>query len=490
RPRSGEKFLAWLVGSLSLAIGTYWIKTVSWAGMLATVAIEGCFYPFVLLGARALHRRLKLPLWLAWPLAWTGIEFLRGRVPFGGFPWMYLGHAVHELSPVIQIADLAGASLISLVVALLNGAIVWTLLARRRPLEERPPQRRAWLTVVVVWVAVLVYGFVRPGTIETHRGPTIAAVQPNIPQYEKNAESLSYFETNRRITVDLMEGATEAPDLVVWSETMLHLVELGGEIEHGQLDAQVIRPLLETRGTWLLSGANIQSVPSRDAPPETYRFTNSALLFDPQARLRGRYDKMSLVPGGEAIPLPKWLGRDLLEAFIEKFVVGQQWTFLEPGTREEIFELPTETGPVRFGATICYENVHPWVGRALTRKGAELLVNISNEAWFLDSLEMDQMIGMTKIRAIETRRSIFRATNSGISCLVDPLGRVIDRLERGDRAKEVQGTFTAQVPTCRADTLFLAIGSSWAWALAGLVLGLGVAEAWAARRRKRAARES
>ncbi len=486
--RRGDAGLAYLIGFVSLLIGAHWLREVSWIGLLATVAIEACFYLLIPASARALHRRHAMPAWLAWPIAWTAVEFLRSSVPFGGFPWLILGHSVHIALPLIQIADIGGAPLVSAVLALGNGVLASAWRARRDGLPARR-LRRAWIVWSVILAFTLVYGFWRPASLEMKDGPTIAAIQPNIPQYEKSADPNRYFETNLDLTRRLFEGVEESPvDLVVWSETMLHLAEDAGRVEAGVVVSRVIRPYLEPQGVFLLSGASILERDHVNEPPEEWEFFNSALLFDPQGNVRSRHDKMQLVPGGESVPLPDWLGHDLLEAFVERFVVGGNWTFLTPGREARLLNVERNGHAWKIGTTICYENVFPWVGRELATRGAELLVNISNEAWFRDSLEMDQMLGMTKLRAIEMRRSVFRATNSGVSCLVDPRGKVLRVLELEGRRKEVAGVLVATVPISSAETLYGRLGSSWVWALCAW---LGVLLAWGfvdARRRKRAAR--
>ncbi len=165
------------------------------------------------------------------------------------------------------------------------------------------------------------------------------------------------------------------------------------------------------------------------APYYTSNFSvyqNSAYSF--ARTVTSNYAKIKLVPFGETFPLRQSLRFAYDPLFTAIGLSGLLSTL--PGTSYD----PLTLGGVRAGTYICYESAFPGVARAMVRDGANLLVNISNDAWFGRTAGAEQHFQMGRVRAIETRRYIARAGNDGITAVVDPLGRVTARFPRGDRA--------------------------------------------------------
>ncbi len=178
---------------------------------------------------------------------------------------------------------------------------------------------------------------------------------------------------------------------------------------------------------------------------------------------------MHLVPGGEYIPF-----RRVFPA-VEGIVLdslGYAPSVL-PGLEKDVFVLPYRGGKVEFSAVICYEIVFAGVVRGFVRDGARFIVNVTNEGWFKDSFEFEQMIAIDKFRAVENRVSIVRAANTGISAVIDPDGKVIARVEGpGGRIKEVEGVLRCAVPLDSRKPVYGIFGDAFAWTVFAAAVAL------------------
>ena len=192
-------------------------------------------------------------------------------------------------------------------------------------------------------------------------------------------------------------------------------------------------------------------------------------MFSPEGEFEGRYDKMKLVPFGEYIPL-----RDALP-FLQVFTPMTRE--LTPGDRPVVFTLPGEGEEVGLGPLICYEDVFPSLTRAFRRKGADVLVNLTDEGWYRIPGELGQHLAMAVFRAVETRTSVVRAANTGISCFIGPRGEIYARLK-----PHHEGALAAHVRLCKASTPYVRHGD--VFAIACLVLSLAALGTLAALRRR------
>jgi apolipoprotein N-acyltransferase len=233
-----------------------------------------------------------------------------------------------------------------------------------------------------------------------------AVVQGNIPQ------DIKWRPDNQLATVktyrDLSQRAERAGarDLIIWPEAATPFYFQDG----GQL-AKAVAKLPQETGAALLFGS-----PAYLRGPGGLRYLNSAFLLAPDAELLGRSDKIHLVPFGEYVPLGKFL------PFVNKLVAGIG--DYSPG---EINPLPIRNH--QLGVLICYEVIFPELAREYVRQGSDLLINITNDAWFGDSSAPWQHLAMARFRAIENRVWMARAANTGVSAFISPSGRIIERSE-------------------------------------------------------------
>jgi apolipoprotein N-acyltransferase len=332
---------------------------------------------------------------LAAAALWVALELVRSHL-LTGFPWNLLGHSQYRNLPLIQIAAVTGVYGVSFLVVAVNAAIADVL---SFPSTWRRAVPSATTTVLLV-TGALAYSWAVP----IGSGPEamrVTLVQGNIPQgikWEPGYQDAT-LGVYRALT---LREAGRLPDLVIWPETAVPFF----------LRQDSRRPAVEGLaaeiGAPLLVGA-----PDLEGPPSS-RYTNSAFLITPQGGIVRKYDKVHLVPFGEYVPLKGIL------SFVNKLAQGTIGDFA-PGIEFTVFSIPAG----RFGVTISYEVYFPAQVRQYVRNGAEFLVNITNDAWYGRTAAPYQHVAMMVFRAVENRRYLVRAANTGISAVVAPDGRIV-----------------------------------------------------------------
>ncbi len=423
--------LYWLIGTMH----TYGFLPLWLSGLILFLL---AFYLSLYLGgfAAALAGLCSSPfsaLVMA-PVFWVGAEYLRSFL-FSGFPWGLIGYSQYNHLHLIQIADLWGIHGVSFLVVFAN-SVIFFWLARQMRCEWQGRQ----IGKALVWVSVLalaavlfitlIYGKIRINSIDrmVSQGESVkvAVIQGNIPQPEKWDER--FQEDTLEKYLRMSQTACHAgPDLVVWPETAAPF--------YFEYDAAMTeRVIRAVRG---MECAFLIGAPAVALQEEEVFYYNSAYLLGPDGNIQGRYDKVHLVPFGEYVPLKKWL------PFIHKMVaqVGEFQTGV-PGS-----VLKWERAGL--GVAVCYEVIFPALCAAMVYNHAGLLVNITNDAWFGKTGAPYQHFSMAVFRAVENRRSLVRAANTGISGFIDPAGRI---LETTGLFKEA--AITRDVPVVRNMTSF------------------------------------
>ena len=373
-------------------------------GALAAILLSaylGFYFSAAAVGAHRLRDRFgDAGLWV-FPFIWTGLELLRTYL-FSGFPWMFLGYALSNSELLRQAADLAGVYGLSFLLALTG---VSMYMAGKSWTESAPGQamRRAAPAVATV-LFLLLYGL----NVSRPAPTSDAMFRVGVAQGGVD-QSVKWNPSNQRETLKIYEELTrKAHDagakLIVWPETAAPFFygweeELTQELDRIAFEAQ----------TPLIFGA-----PWFD-PENGGRFYNSVFFLDAGAVPRGRYDKRRLVPFGEYIPL-----RSLL-FFLDKLTKGSPEDF-STGKAPSMFPV----NGVLVSSSVCYEATFPMLIRDEVLAGANVLVNVTNDAWFGDTVAPHQHLAMARIRSVEMRRPMLRAANSGISALIDSNGRITE----------------------------------------------------------------
>ncbi|WP_437563815.1 apolipoprotein N-acyltransferase [Sorangium sp. So ce542] len=329
------------------------------------------------------------------------------------FPWYY-GASVHNAPVMGQVADLGGPYLVGLVLVAANLAIAELVTFR---LDRAPragagagprtgrPLRRAVVAVGVAAPALAaVYGVVRMRAVDAAAAAAepikIGIVQPNLALFDRRNALKIHVDRTRAL-------AKQGAGLVVWSEAGVPQA-----FRESSYKNDVQRSLTSRLGVPTVVGTVIHRLPA-DRNERGVSF-NTALMAGEGGEILGRYDKQYLLAFGEYLPLG--------ETVPYLYTLSPNSGRFSPGTSLA----PLEWDGHRLAAMICYEDILPhFVNKLVAAGDPDLLVNLTNDAWFGDSTEPWIHLALAKMRSIEHRRYLVRATNSGVSAIVDPVGRVV-----------------------------------------------------------------
>ncbi len=383
------------------------------------------------------------------PVSYTATEYLRSFL-FTGIPWELLGYSQFNRLYLIQMADIFGVYGVSFLIALTNGVIFSVFLylignsANESNGQPCTPEIPKGLAIAAPLLLILIFGIVcfygkwridlTDKEIAGSRSLTATIVQGNIDQ-DKKWDPAFQVETVQKYIRMSLSAENRKPDLVVWPETsapfyLLHNVKLTDMI----LD-----------GTYGIRANFLLGSPSFVRDGEQIDYYNSAYLIDRNGEVTGKYDKVHLVPFGEYVPLKKWL------PFIGKMVenVGDFSAGRQGNT--------IQTDTCCLGMLICYEIIFPNLAVAMAANNADLLVNITNDAWYGTTSAPYQHFSMSIFRAVENKRSLIRSANTGISGFIDPAGRVL-----GKTALFRDAVLTRPVPILKEKTLYTRYGDVFA----------------------------
>lgn len=348
-------------------------------------------------------KKKGIRLFVSTPLLWTVLEFLRSHL-LTGFPWENLAYSQYLYAKVIQIADVTGIYGITFVIVMINAVLYDLLSARFRG-------RTLLVETVVACLVIMMiigYGHYRIGSIDEllKKAPRmgVALIQGNIDQ------NMKWNPLYQSQTIDIYrslswQAVPSGGGLIVWPETAAPFYFQ----QRGAMQTAVV-DIARTSGSALLFGS-----PSYEEENGSISHMNSAFLLKPDGTMSGRYDKVHLVPYGEYVPLRRFF------PFIGKLVAGVGDFKSGKGF------YPLTIDGYRLGVLICYEGILPEAARDYKREKAEILVNITNDAWFGKTSAPYQHLSMTVFRAIESRLYLVRAANTGISAIIDPKGEILSR---------------------------------------------------------------
>ncbi len=340
-----------------------------------------------------------------------GPRALAGIAPLVAIEWLQpqlfpvnAGSGLVTVPAAVQTADLGGPLLLTALVAGANVAVLetWRWWRQERGTARAAP-RATWVATLAIVLAVALYGRVRTTAVETVASTApvlrVGVVQANLGVMEKRLQGVVAHRRHLDQTRELLDGG--AVDLVVWPETAY----VRGLRRPLPISGQPIR---EDVAVPILFGAS--SVWEEDGRRVT---ANSALLIGADGTIRDAYDKNLLIPLTEYVPLAAYLPIGRWFPHVQEFGAADE----TPALR---------LGAWRIATPICYEAIRAdFVRRMVAASQANLLVTLANDAWFGDSAEPWMHLALARLRAIEHRRYLVRATNSGISAIVDPAGRVL-----------------------------------------------------------------
>ena len=372
---------------------------------------------------------------------WVGLEYAKAHF-LTGFPWCLLGYSQFQHLPVIQIADLFGVYGLSFLIVIVNVVLYRALFSSPRPVG-RVLKWEIPLAAILM-VGTLSYGYYRLSNISLENNRTkkinAAVIQGNIDQSLKWDPQ---FQAQTVLTYERLTQSTFSfkPQIIVWPETSLPFF-----FQNNRDFVPLIFALSKKSGATLIFGS-----PAFKRTKDHVEFFNRAYLIEPGSMDVRHYDKIHLVPFGEYVPLKKFL------PFIHRLV--QSAGDFTPGAAA----LPVKSDGVSVGILICFEGIFPELARELSANGADLLVNLTNDAWYGMTSAPFQHLSMAVFRCVENRRPMLRAANTGISAVIGSDGRI-----QGSSAlfTEAVLTRTISIPSGKK-SLYTRIGDSFA---AGLLL--------------------
>ncbi len=440
---------------------------LAWFALALYMAI---YLPLFVAISRVAVHRFTVPLTIAVPVVWVGLEYLRGTF-MTGFPWYNLSHTQYRWIELIQISDLVGAYGVSFVIAMMSACLAGMLpqslflklhlfpdgssssqLSDSQEIKISPyvissnTTRRRVLQVVtclIVFAAVLGYGYVRRGQAKFESGPRVALIQGNFTASLKHKpnEAPTIFQHHETLTGMAVK---HQPDIVIWPETMFRwpLHEATDGLTDEDLMALAPRAAKLNPSKWVqlwrrsevprtlvemsqkAGAAMVIGIDVLEAKHDGIRRYNSAVFIRPDNGISGRYDKLHRVPFGEYIPLKDeipWLHK--LTPFPSNFGIAK-------GDRVAVFDYQGW----RFAPIICFEDTVPHLVRDIVHtanatergKSVNCLVNLTNDGWFHGSSELDQHLITALFRCVECRTPMMRAVNTGISAVIDGDGVVLE----------------------------------------------------------------
>ncbi|MDX6273036.1 MAG: apolipoprotein N-acyltransferase [Frankiales bacterium] len=446
RARTGA-VLGLLCGLVCFVVLISWLRVVGVDGWLVVAVLEAVF--FLPLGALLglAQRAATWPVLTA--LLWTGQEALRVRVPFGGFPWGRLAFSQPD-TPFTPLAAIGGAPLVTFAVALTGAALLALAdAAARRSMAE-----------LVTWsgslAAVAAVGLLVPVPVggDAQGGPpsaTVALVQGNVPRLgldflgQKRAVLTNHVAATAQLAAQVSAGTTPRPDAVLWPENASDL----DPFDDAQA-AALVEAAVKGVGVPVLVGAVLDD----DRDPEHY-VQNAGVVWDPVSGPGERYVKRHPVPFGEYLPF-----RSVVTKLVGRFALVPR--DFRHGNRVGVLDV----GPVRIGDVICFEIAYDGIVRDAVKAGGRAIVVQTNNATYGRTGETEQQLAMSRLRAVEHGREVLVVATSGVSAVISPDGRVVER-----SAEFTRDLLVARVPLRGSRTVADHLGA-WpelAATLAGLL---------------------
>jgi apolipoprotein N-acyltransferase len=463
QPPGRAFLLGWVAGIVAHGGGFSWIVTMlrqfadaPWPlavlGLLLLAAANGLVFAVWAWATRLISRDAGWnALWVA-PVVWTASEKFWPQL----FP-NYLGASQYKLSLVTQIAELTGILGVTFLVIYVNST-VYAVIEGVRNRQQHP-----WRPAVVfaaVLAMVLVYGAIRITMVDRAASSAgslaIGLVQTNRGAGEKHVDQALFLREHQELSQELVKA--QPLDIIVWPESILGIALPARE--------GVLPPgLLGNLKTPVLFGAILRL----DEQGEQ-RLYNSAVLADMTGRIVGTYDKMVLVPFGEYIPFG-----DIFPQFYSwSPYSGRFWK----GENSE----PLRLNGHALSVNICYEDIFPGQVRMLMQGGRdkripEAMFNVTNDSWYGDTIQPMEHLVLASFRSIEHRRPLVRSTNTGISAIVDPVGRIGHRTGQWTKA-----SLAGRIPLMQGRTVYTVAGDWLGW-VCGIITLLGIGRAFQARGR-------
>ncbi len=464
---------AYLQGFASYVVSLYWIAIplhdfadvrmgLAIIPMLMLAGVAAMDTAAAIWAGEFVARRTRIPAVLTMPVAWTAVEWTRSYFP-AGFPWNLLGYTAYRNLELIQFAEFTGVYGVSALIVFFN-AVVYLVIFRRGVYRLQTISLGALTATMIVLGG---FGAWRIGNLEKapHAGSfKVAMVQGNIPQSLK-WDPKFLPESYKVYQDETASAAKRGADLIVWPEAAAvfllesddqYPAELANAAPYYAPYRTALLTLARDIGEPILFGA--PALAREDGRRGEY---NRAYLVSANGEVDAHYDKMELVPFGEYVP-----ARAILGYFVNRVVEG--FGDFIPGKEQTLFNVKG----ARLGILICYESIFPDFTRREVNEGADVLVNITNDAWYGESSAPYQVLAMAVMRSVETKVPMVRVANTGISALIEPSGEITNRTPLFKR-----GTVMVDVPWRPVRTAYTIVGDLFA-EICFVLTAIGLILAW------------
>ena len=446
RCKNGQIFWYGILWGLTFTlVSLHWIVTVKIIALIGLMIALPIYFGVFTIISKIIYKRFSgIFIWI-FPIIWIGFEYFMTLGPLN-FPWFNIGYSFANYYYFAQFADIFGVYGLSLLILLIN-ALIFILLQRFIPCNKHfilhgtgighrvkfmdtdkssasfSYKIKPFVFIVIIIILWYGYGIYRVNSIKLRDTKfKIAIIQLNIPQEEK-WEPKNLEPTIKKYKEYTKRCVDDSVDLVIFPETAIPYY-----ITHSLLGKDIANFAKINKVNIVTGFPNYKKDIKNGLI--SYKYYNSASLITKDGEFQGIYNKIKLVPFGECIP------------FFDKFPILRKLQFgqanFENGTEYKLFT----TDGYKFPVLICFEGIFPILCTKFVNKGADFLINITNDAWYKRSIGPYQHCANTKLRAIENRMSFFRAANTGISYMANPKGetyQLAGLYENGTQGKILKG---------------------------------------------------
>ena len=456
-------FFGLFLGLVSYAIFNYWLSSFFPITIIIVPLLYATYY-FILFPVLKLSDTLFLRRsYIINSIIWVGYEYLRTK-GFLGYSYGIIGYTQYLFPPLVRVSSLTGIWGISLLVifpsaflgyVFKDGFKDWLAKLKKTIIEEKI----VLITYALIFAAALSYGFINTIDVSKLNTWKVSLIQHNIDPWQGGYKT--YRESLTRLKNLSQKAALDSPDIIIWSETsFVPAIDYHTRYRPDPKIYELVKELKDflAEQTIPFVIGNGEGVRITNEKGENKRIDfNAALFFEPGGVHKQTYRKTHLVPFTEHFPYKKQLPflYNLLEEsdthFWEK---GKEYTIFEFDSDKSISNKSNSKLGVKFSTPICFEDTFGYISREFVLRGANVIVNITNDSWSGSIASEVQHMMHAVFRAAENQRSVVRSANGGITCIIDPNGKIIRRI-----APFTEGFLTGEVPINNTDfTLYTKTG--------------------------------
>ena len=446
-------FFGFFLGLVSYAIFNYWLFKFHIIAIFLVPLVYGIYYSMLFYVFKVSDKLFLRRSYIINSIIWVGYEYLRTK-GFLGYPYGIIGYTQYLFPPLVRVSSLTGIWGISLLVVFpsaflgyvfKDGFKNWLAKLKKAIIEEKI----ILIIYALIFTAALSYGFINTVDVSELETWKVSLVQHNIDPWEGELSAYRESLTRlKRLSSEATLCPSGPPDIIIWSETaFVPAIEWHTRFRLDPAVYQLVRELKDFLALqtipYLIGSSEGVLIVDEKGEPQRLDY-NAALLFGAGGKHKGTYRKMHLVPFAEHFPYSRQF------PFIYNFLKEADTSFWEKGTEYTVFEL----NGVKFSTPICFEDTFGYISREFVKRGADVIVNLTNDSWSASVAAEVQHMMHAVFRAAENQRSVVRAANGGITCIIDPNGRIISRID-----PFIESFLTGEAPINRGSfTLYTRIG--------------------------------